>query len=160
MEAIVGEPIGDDFFEGLKDGSYLCKLLNRLYPDLVAQKYEKPSSMPFKQLETIGMFIDGCKKYGMTEKDLFVTLDLHEQCNRNMVVATLISLGRQAQKNGFDGPILGPKEAEANPREFDEQTLMEGKSHIGLQMGTNKGASQAGMAPYGFQRQVYDTRTQ
>ena len=31
------------------------------------------------------MFIEGCKKYGMTEKDLFVTLDLHEQCNRNMV---------------------------------------------------------------------------
>ena len=25
MESIVGEPIGDDFFEGLKDGSYLCR---------------------------------------------------------------------------------------------------------------------------------------
>lgn len=25
METIVGEPIGDDFFEGLKDGSYLCR---------------------------------------------------------------------------------------------------------------------------------------
>jgi len=25
METIVGEPIGGDFFEGLKDGSYLCR---------------------------------------------------------------------------------------------------------------------------------------
>ena len=68
----------------------------------------------------------------------------------------------QAQKNGYDGPTLGPKEAEANPRDFDEQTLMEGKAHIGLQMGTNKVASQSGMAPYGLPRQVYDTslRTQ
>ena len=40
---------------------------------------------PSLQLENIGVFIEGCKKYGMTEKDLFVTLDLHEQTNRNMV---------------------------------------------------------------------------
>ena len=40
---------------------------------------------PSLQLENIGIFIEGCKKYGMTEKDLFVTLDLHEQTNRNMV---------------------------------------------------------------------------
>ena len=66
----------------------------------------------------------------------------------------------QAQKNGYGGPTLGPKEAEPNPREFDEQTLQEGKAHIGLQMGTNKGASQSGMSPYGFQRQVYDSRPQ
>ena len=42
-------------------------------------------SSPSLQLENIGIFIEGCKKYGMTEKDLFVTLDLHEQTNRNMV---------------------------------------------------------------------------
>ena len=37
------------------------------------------------QLETIGTFLEGCKKYGMSEKDLFVSLDLHEQQNKNMV---------------------------------------------------------------------------
>lgn len=37
------------------------------------------------QLETIGKFLDGCKAYGVSESDLFVTLDLHEMCNKNMV---------------------------------------------------------------------------
>ena len=31
------------------------------------------------------MFIDGCKKYGVSEKDMFVTLDLYEKTNPNMV---------------------------------------------------------------------------
>ncbi len=37
------------------------------------------------QLENVGAFLEGCKKYGMTEKDLFVTVDLVEQQNKNMV---------------------------------------------------------------------------
>ncbi len=37
------------------------------------------------QIETIGIFLDGCKKYGMDEKDLFVSLDLHEEQNKSMV---------------------------------------------------------------------------
>lgn len=36
-------------------------------------------------MEVIGIFLDGCKKYGMHEKDLFVTLDLYEEQNKNMV---------------------------------------------------------------------------
>ena len=44
----------------------------------------------------------------------------------------------QAQKKGYEGPVLGPKEADANPREFTEEQLKEGQGHIGLQMGTNK----------------------
>lgn len=74
------------------------------------------------------------------------------------VVSSLHSLGRQAQKNGYTGPVIGPKEAEANPREFDEGKLREGRNVIGLQMGTNQVASQAGMTPYGKGRQVADTR--
>lgn len=37
------------------------------------------------QIEAIGKFLDGCKAYGMGEKDLFTTLDLYEQTNKNMV---------------------------------------------------------------------------
>jgi hypothetical protein len=74
------------------------------------------------------------------------------------VVTSIISLGRQAQKNGYSGPTLGPKQAEANPREFDEDKLREGRNVIGLQMGTNQVANQAGMTPYGKGRQIADTR--
>ena len=46
------------------------------------------------------------------------------------------------------------KQASENKREFDEATMKAGQSMIGLQYGTNKGASQAGMTPYGASRQI------
>ena len=51
----------------------------------------------------------------------------------------------QAQIQGYDGPTLGPKQAEGEKREWSEEQLKAGQGIIGLQMGTNKGASQAGM---------------
>ena len=75
-------------------------------------------------------------------------------------LSTIIALGRKAQKKGFVGPTLGPKEADPNPRTFDEQKQKEGRNIIGLQMGTNQVASQAGMTPYGKPRQIYDPRNQ
>ncbi len=48
MEAVTGEPIEGDFFEFLRDGSYLCKLLNRLQSGLVAIKFETPTTQKFK----------------------------------------------------------------------------------------------------------------
>lgn len=50
----------------------------------------------------------------------------------------------QAATKGIDVPQLGPKEATANKRDFTEEQLKEGKNVIGLQMGTNQLASQAG----------------
>jgi hypothetical protein len=158
IEAITEEPVGgSDFFDGLRDGSHLCRLLNRLEPGLVSQKYESPVTQTFKQLETIGKFLDGCRQYGLSEKDVFVTLDLHEACNKNMVVATIFALGRTAQKKGYEGPKLGPKEAEGQKREWSEEELRQGTSIVSLQMGTNKVASQQGMTPYGKQRQIYQS---
>ena len=44
--------------------------------------------------------------------------------------------------------------ASENKRNFDDDVLKAGQSMIGLQYGTNKGASQAGMTPYGASRQI------
>lgn len=44
----------------------------------------------------------------------------------------------------WPGPFLGPKPAEQNIREFTDEQLKAGESVIGLQMGTNKGATQSG----------------
>jgi len=63
-----------------------------------------------------------------------------------------------AQKNGFDGPTLGPKESDKNVREFSAEQLAEGKNVIGLQYGTNKLASQAGMRGMGGQRFINDIK--
>lgn len=61
----------------------------------------------------------------------------------------------QAQERGYEGPTLGPKEATAQKRTFSDDKLQDGKKVIGLQMGSNRGASQAGMTPYGMGRQIH-----
>merc|ERR1712233_238058 len=69
-------------------------------------------------------------------------------------INTLKAPFKQAQKKSWEGPALGVKVASENKRNFDEDTLKAGQSMIGLQYGTNKGASQAGMTPYGASRQI------
>ena len=71
-----------------------------------------------------------------------------------MIVDNLYALGGLAQRNSFDGPVIGKKMATQNKRAFDEATLKAGQAVIGLQYGSNKGASQAGMTAYGTGRQI------
>ena len=44
-----------------------------------------------------------------------------------------------------------------NLREFTDDQRKQGQNVIGLQMGSNKGASQAGATPYGLGRQIEKT---
>lgn len=46
------------------------------------------------------------------------------------------------------------RKSQENRRDFSDEQLSEGKNVIGLQMGTNRGASQAGMTGYGRPRQI------
>ena len=64
-------------------------------------------------------------------------------------------MGRAAQRNGYGGPTLGPTEATENKREFTEEQLKAGTNVIGLQMGSNKGATQAGQN-FGKARSIID----
>ncbi|XP_069653491.1 calponin-1 isoform X3 [Haliaeetus albicilla] len=53
---------------------------------------------------------------------------------------------------------LGVKYAEKQQRRFHPEKLREGRNIIGLQMGTNKFASQQGMTAYGTRRHLYDPK--
>uniref|UniRef100_A0A8C2M3V1 Calponin n=1 Tax=Cricetulus griseus TaxID=10029 RepID=A0A8C2M3V1_CRIGR len=67
----------------------------------------------------------------------------------------------QLQNIGFHTTIvIGVKYAEKQSRHFNEGKLKAGQSVIGLQMGTNKCASQAGMTAYGTRRYLYDPKMQ
>ena len=49
LEAIVGEPFPEGSFqEALKDGVYLCKVINTINPDSIAKV--NPSKMAFKMV--------------------------------------------------------------------------------------------------------------
>ncbi|CAK8687929.1 myophilin-like [Clavelina lepadiformis] len=151
---------GLSYEANMKNGVILCKLINKIAPKSV--KKISDSSKPFNQMENINNFLTSCRKYGVDKGDLFQTVDLYEASNIPAVTATLFSLGRicqtkpewdQSSSNYKNWPILGPKQATENVREFDEQTLQEGKKVIGIQAGTNKLASQAGQN-FGGRRQV------
>lgn len=157
MKAVLGEPYqGGSFEEGLNDGVYLCKLINKLQPNSVPKI--NSSKMAFKKMENIGNYLSACEKYGLLKSDSFQTVDLYEAANMPQVITSIHALGRVAQKEGYAGPVLGPKESKKQQRNFDpEEQKKAGQSVIGLQMGSNRGASQAGMTPYGLARQVEKT---
>jgi len=135
----------------LKNGRVLCQLINKISPGSV-RKINK-NNMAFMQMENIGNFLKAAENFGMNKNDAFQTVDLFEGTNMPQVISGLHALGRVCKKKGLVG--IGPKEADSNVRTFSEQQLQAGKNIIGLQMGTNKGASQAGQN-FGKTRAIID----
>ncbi|XP_063613437.1 muscle-specific protein 20-like [Penaeus indicus] len=145
VEAVLGEKLPPGNFEDVfRDGVILCNLINKLQPNSV--KKIQTSGGSFKLMENIQRFQEAVKKYGVPHEEIFQTADLFERRNIPQVVLCIYSLGRQTQKHPeYQGPTLGPKMAEEQKRDWDEdQQRMMRDGQIGLQMGYNKGASQAG----------------
>ncbi|KAL7643375.1 UNVERIFIED_CONTAM: hypothetical protein RMT77_006667 [Armadillidium vulgare] len=138
----------------LKDGVILCNLMNKLSPGSV--KKIQTSGGSFKLMENIQRFQQAVKAYGLPQEEIFQTADLFEKRNIPQVFLSLYALGRQTQKHPeWTGPTLGPKMAEAQKKEWDEEQqrlLRDGQ--IGLQMGYNKGANQAGQGAFGNTRHM------
>ncbi|XP_075246565.1 transgelin-3-like [Convolutriloba macropyga] len=151
IEDLRGVSGPDNLQKKLKDGVYLCKLINCIKERSVPKINE--SKMAFKQMENIGNFLNGCESIGVKKLDLFQTVDLYEGQNMAQVLNGIAALGRKAQTMGHAG--FGPKESSENKREFTEEQTRAGQNVIGLQMGSNKGASQAGQN-FGKTRAILD----
>ncbi|CAG2225465.1 myophilin-like [Mytilus edulis] len=135
----------DNFGAVLKNGILLCKLMNTLAPSPQLQKLinGKVPTLAFKCMEVINQAVMAMESYGVPKTELFQTVDLWEAGNLTAVLTCCSAVGRKAKSKGQGG--IGPKESAKNERQFTEEQLRQGQSVIGLQMGTNKGASQAGM---------------
>ncbi|VDP09533.1 unnamed protein product [Soboliphyme baturini] len=132
----------DNFIAVLKDGVVLCKLANALEPSAIRKINQ--TTMAFKQMENINNFLTFAEaKVGVPKNELFMTVDLYEAQDPNSVVICLSSVARKADK--FNKPTLGPKEAQGEKKEWTEEQLKAGQNVIGLQYGSNKGATQSGM---------------
>lgn len=117
-------------------------MANKIKPGVVPRFAE--SKMAFKQMENINAFLMACKKIGVPDTDLFMTVDLYEAKNMGQVVQTLHALGRHAQKvPGFAGPYIGVKLADANRREWTEEQLRQGENCIPLQTSGSHGNANA-----------------
>jgi hypothetical protein len=145
IETILGAkfPPNETYEEALKDGIILCKLMNKINPGSIPKVNTTGAS--FKMMENINMFQKALKDYGVPDLDVFQTVDLWEMKDIAQVTSTIFALGRATYKHPeWQGPWLGPKPADENKREFSEDVLRAGETVIGLQAGTNKGATQAG----------------
>ncbi|XP_053437539.1 calponin-2 isoform X2 [Nycticebus coucang] len=157
IEGLTGLSIGPDFQKGLKDGIILCTLMNKLQPGSVPKINR--SMQNWHQLENLSNFIKAMVGYGMNPVDLFEANDLFESGNMTQVQVSLLALAGKAKTKGLQtGVDIGVKYSEKQERNFDDATMKAGQCVIGLQMGTNKCASQSGMTAYGTRRHLYDPK--
>ncbi|XP_069073844.1 calponin-2 [Pleurodeles waltl] len=159
IEELTQKKIGPDFQKGLKDGVTLCELMNKLRPGSIRKINH--SNQNWHQLENLSNFIKAMAQYGLNPVDLFEANDLFESGNMTQVQVTLLALAGMAKTKGAPTPgDIGVRYAEKQQRNFDESTMKAGQCVIGLQMGTNKCASQSGMTAYGTRRHLYDPKNQ
>ncbi|KAG5285360.1 hypothetical protein AALO_G00002520 [Alosa alosa] len=157
IEDVTGESIGEDFQKGLKNGVILCELINKLQPGSV--KKVNNSTQNWHQLENLTNFIKAITVYGLKPHDIFEANDLFESGNMTQVQTTLLALAGMAKTKGVQTSVdIGVKYADKHERGFNEEKMKAGHCVIGLQMGTNKCASQAGMNAYGTRRHLYDPK--
>lgn len=109
IEAILGEKLpAGSFDEVLRDGTVLCKLIQKLLPGSVPKI--NTSGGQFKFMENINHFQTACRKYGVPDVDVFQTVDLYERRNIPAVTQCIMALGRTCYLHPeFKGPFLGPK---------------------------------------------------
>ncbi|KAJ3312922.1 Transgelin-3 [Boothiomyces sp. JEL0838] len=106
IENVIGEAIDEDLATALNDGIVLCKLSNALLPDSPHIKYAV-SALPFKKMDNISKFLKTLPSLGLSSFETFQTVDLFEKKNMNQVIDCLFAISRNAEKNGFLGPLIG-----------------------------------------------------
>lgn len=154
ISAVLGQKLPTGRYEDvLRDGIVLCHLMNKLSPGSVSKI--QTGGGHFKLRENIERFQKAAKAYGVPEEEIFQTTDLYDMRNIAQVTLSLYALGRLTQKHPeYNGPALGPKMADENRREFSEDQLKAHQNELSLQMGYNKGASQAGHGGFGNTRHM------
>jgi hypothetical protein len=154
IEAVVGErfPPGVPYEDVLRNGVILCKLMNKLQPGIIPKI--NTSGGDYKMMDNLSQFQKACTAYGVPDVDLFQTVDLWDRKNIALVTVTIFAIGRTAYKHAeWRGPWLGPRPSEENRRDWTEEQLRAGEGMIGLQAGSNKGATQAGQS-FGATRKI------
>ena len=94
--------------EILKNGIVLCKLMQRIQPNSIARI--NTFGGQFKFMENLIFFRNACKQLGLTERDLFHSVDLYERRNIPAVTQCILALGRRCSTlANYSGPQLAPR---------------------------------------------------
>jgi len=142
-----------DFFEEIKDGATLCKLINAIKPGTIAEnKVQKNSKVAFHCRANIQLYIEGCAKIGIPQSERFETRDLFDGQRLDAVVDNLYALSSISHDvaPNFKGPHIGVKYATKNKRNFTEEQLNKSKSAVPLWNQGDHSIKQTNMDGYGI----------
>lgn len=106
IEEMLEVRIECELIRGLKDGTVLCLLMNRVKPGCI--RTIQFSDRPFRQMENVSSFIRALREFGVPENDVFDTVDLFQHQNEELVLRGLQSFARvlQTKMPEFRGPRL------------------------------------------------------
>lgn len=94
IESVLEEkfPAGVAYDDAIKDGIILCKLMNKLSPGSVAKITTKGGAFALRA--NIELFNKAARSYGVSDNELFQTVDLFEKKNIAQVTLAIHALGR------------------------------------------------------------------
>merc|ERR1711941_170021 len=102
IEAVTKEEI-DDFYENLKSGLVLCKLINSIYPNVVKKVGQK--DVPLVHRDNIQQYLNACKRVGLNSGQSFNVNDLYEKKDLDAVINNIFALGMKAEyAPAYNGP--------------------------------------------------------
>jgi len=143
------------FQDMLKDGIILCSLIETIQQGSIKRPFPHTKLLnSFRCMENIQAFINAAESIGVHKASLFQTCDLYDGSNMTQVQTTIQSVASVAHSKGLAECDFAIKVSEKKQRNWDPKA---GEAIIGLQMGSNKGATQRGMS-FGTARPLYDQK--
>jgi len=102
IEEILKSKFSDRLGVVLHDSKVLCRVLNEVIPDIIPESHYNMDPIPdFKCLENIGLFVEECRKLGVRDNYLFISMDLFEEKNIELVCDCVLQLKKIVQSKNF-----------------------------------------------------------
>lgn len=91
IEMMIGEPLAQGgLCSVLKSGIHLCKLVNRIRPDMIRKV--NLVSQPFLEFENVNQFVWAARALGLQKNDVIQATDLVENPRPDRLVSCLVAL--------------------------------------------------------------------
>jgi len=92
------DSLDDDLSQSLQNGVILCKLIQVIKPAIVLSRFHEDTKLRYKALENIDSFLNACRTLGVSERALFLPMDLYENKNFPRVIHCILALKQIVEK--------------------------------------------------------------
>jgi len=104
IEEITKENI-DHFYESLKSGELLCRVINAMRPNMIKNININPKE-GIMEIENIRKYLSACTAFGLNQNEVFDPYDLHSRKDIGAVVKNVHALSKVASKIAPELPKL------------------------------------------------------